>query len=182
MGHPSMCRPSSLTGAMENGILRHAELARIGNIQTAERFPSLYGCRLEARNVAVVIAIVPHVLNGALIALAESVTELSALSFLHGWVTVRLVIVRIHATAFLEVAACRFHAFMKPTALCIAISIRRLAPTIWVVLILRNAAGLSCAGMCLESSRRSQTKSENWNRNLFNLHNLNNLHSFSDYR
>ena len=129
------------------------------------------------------IAIVPHVLNGALIALAESVTELTTLSFLHWWVTVCLVVVRIQAATFLEVASCRFRAFMEPTALRIAISIRSLAPTIWVVPRLRNAAaGLSCAGMCLEGPRRSHTKCENWNRNPFNLHNLNNLHSFSDYR
>jgi hypothetical protein len=91
-----------------------------------------------------IAAIILHVLDGTVIAFAEAFTKLLTLSLLHLRVTVCLVVVSIHSTALLNIAARRFHTFMEAPALGITVTIRRFVPMIRMLLILANgAAGLS---------------------------------------
>jgi len=110
------------------------------------------GCGLE---MGLIVAIVPHVIHGAVITFLESFAEVLASFSLDWGVFVHFMIIGIGMAMFAEIMSCSFHALVKTALLCVAIISRGLIPAVLIVVLVLcrtgsrwcfMRAGFNCAG------------------------------------
>lgn len=89
------------------------------------------GRELEAGRL---VAFVPHVLHGAVIAFLETFAESVSVASINGWVLVDTVVVGIGTAVVGEVAASCFNTFVEATALGVLIGVGRTIPVVIAIL------------------------------------------------